>query len=70
MNMIVDVVDLKLPRKRKLPDFHYSQSSDARFYDDHPKKNYRQLYFETFDNIINFMKDCFNQTNYQIYVYS
>ena len=45
MSMIVDVVDLKLPRKRKLPDFHYSQSSDARFYDDHPKKKLSSLIF-------------------------
>ena len=35
---------------------------------DHPKKSYPQLYFETFDNI-NWIKDPFNQTDYQIYVH-
>ena len=30
------------------------------------KKIHRQLYFETFDNIINCIKDHFNQTDYQI----
>ena len=63
----LDVVDLKLPRKRKLLDFHHSQSLNDSFYHDHPKKFYRQLYFETFDNIINCIKDRFNQTDYQKY---
>ena len=39
------------------------------FYHDHPKKIYRQLYFETFDNIINRIKDRFNLADYQIYVH-
>ena len=30
-------------------------------------KLYRQLYFETFDNMINCIKDRFNQTDYKIY---
>ena len=33
------------------------------------KKNNRRLYFETFDNIINCIKDRFNQADYQIYVH-
>ena len=33
------------------------------------QKNYCQLYFETFDNIISSTKDHFNQTHYQIYVH-
>ena len=33
------------------------------------QKNYRQLYFETFDNIKNCIKYCFNQTDYQIYAH-
>ena len=33
------------------------------------KKIHRQLYFEVFDNIINCIKDRFNQTDYQIYVH-
>ena len=31
------------------------------------RKLYRQLYFETFDNMINCIKDRFNQTDYKIY---
>ena len=64
----LDVADPILTRKRKLPDSYHSQSSNDSFYHDHPKKIYRQLYFETFDNI-NCIKDCFNQTDYQIYVH-
>ena len=30
-------------------------------------KLYRQLYFETFDNMINCIKGRFNQTDYKIY---
>ena len=57
----LDVADPKLPRKKKLPHFYHSQSSNDSFYHDHPKKFYRQLYFETFDNIINCIKDRFNE---------
>ena len=58
------VVDLaKLPRKGKLPNFHYSQSPNDSFFHDYPQKIYCQLYFETFDNIINCIKDHFNQTD-------
>ena len=59
----------KLPCKRKLPDFYHSQSSNDTFYQNHPKKFYRQLYFETLDNFINCIKDHFNLTDYQIYVH-
>ena len=43
-------------------------SSNDSFHHDYPKKNYCQLYFEIFDNIINCIKDSFNQTDYQMYV--
>ena len=39
------------------------------FYHDNLKTLYRQLYFQNFDNIINCIKDHFNQTGYQIYVH-
>ena len=64
----LDEEDPKLPRKRKLPGFYHFQSSNDSFYHDHPKKFSRQLHSETFDNI-NCIKDCFNQTDYQIYVH-
>ena len=57
---------------KTLPDFYHSQSSNDKnddFYHDHPKKIHRQLYFETNDNIINCIKDCFNRTDYQISVH-
>ena len=63
------VADPKLPRKRKLTDSCCSQSSNDTFYHDHPKKIYRQLYFETLDNIINCIKNHFNQTDYQTYAH-
>ena len=63
----LDVVDLKLPCKRKLQDFHHSLSSNDSFY--YPKTFYRQLYFETFDNTTNCIKYRFNQKDYQIYVH-
>ena len=47
-----DVAYPKLPRKRKLPNFYHFQSLNDSLYHDHPKKSYRQLYFETFDNIL------------------
>ena len=65
----LDVVDPKLPCKRKLPDFYHSQSSNDSFYHDHPKHFHRQLYSETFANTINCIKDPFNKTDYQIYVH-
>ena len=40
----------KLPCKRKLPDFYHSQSSNDTFYQNHPKKFYRQLYFDSYTN--------------------
>ena len=64
----LDVADPKLPRKRKLIDFYHSQSSDE-FLPRSSKKIYRQLYFENFYNIINCIKDSFNQKDYQIYVH-
>ena len=39
------------------------------FYNDHPKNFHRELYFETFDNIINCIKDRFNQADCQIHVH-
>ena len=33
------------------------------------KKIHCKLYFETFDNIINYIRDRFNQANYQICVH-
>ena len=36
---------------------------------DDPEKFYRQLYFKTFDNIMNCIKSSFNQKGYQIYVH-
>ena len=47
-----DVAYPKLPHKRKLPNFYHFQSLNDSLYHDHPKKSYRQLYFETFDNIL------------------
>ena len=51
-----------------LPDFYDSQTLNDSFYHDHPKASYHQMYFETFDDIINCIKDRFNQTDYEIYV--
>ena len=48
--------------------FYHSQSLNDSFYHDRPKKFYRQLYFETFDNI-NCIKDGFDQTGYEMYVH-
>ena len=62
----LDVVDQKLPCKRKLPDFYHSQSPNDSFYHDQPKNIYRLLYFETLANIINRIKDRFNKRDYQI----
>ena len=55
--------------QRKLPNFYHSQSSNESLYHDHPQKVHCHLYFETFHNIINCIKDRFNQTDYQIYVH-
>ena len=55
-NTELDVVDPKLPRKRKLPEFYRCDN----FYHDHPKSTCRQLYFENLNNIINSIKDRFN----------
>ena len=53
-----------------IPDFYHSQSLNDSFYHDYPKIIHRrQLYFETFDNIINCIKGRFNQIDYHIYVH-
>ena len=67
-NIELVVANRKLPRERNLPDLHHSQSSNDIFYHNHPKTFYCQLYFKTFGNILNYIKDRLNQKDYQIYV--
>ena len=67
-NIELVVANLKLPRERTLSDLYHSRSSNDIFYHNHPKTFYRQLYFETFGNILNCIKDRLNQKDYQIYV--
>ena len=57
------------PEAATLYDFYHSQSSNDSFYHDHLKHFYHQLYFETFHNIINRIKDRFNHADYQIFVH-
>ena len=57
------------PVNKTLHDFYHSQSSNDSFYHDHPKKLHRQLYFKPFDDIINSIKDRFNQTDYEIHLH-
>ena len=66
-NIELVIANLKLPRERKLSDLYNSQSSNDIFYHNHPKTFYRQLYFKTFGNILNCIKDRLNQKDYQIY---
>ena len=60
----------KLPRKRKLPDFYGAKTGNATpHFHDSPKDRYRAIYFETYDSVINFIKQIFDQPDYRTYIY-
>ena len=63
-----DVNDPVLKRKRKLP-LRFDQSGEADHeFPDTPYEHYLQLYLKVLDNVINKIKDRFNQSGYQIYM--
>ena len=60
----------KLPRKRKLPDYYGAKTGNATpHFHDSPKDRYRAIYFETYDSVINFIKQRFVQPDYRSYMY-
>ena len=60
----------KLPRKRKLPDYYGAKTGNATpHFHDSPKDRYRAIYFETYDSVINFIKQRFDQPDYRTYMY-
>ena len=60
----------KLPRKRKLPDYYGAKTGNATpHFHDSPKDCYRAIYFETYDSVINFIKQKFDQPDYRTYMY-
>ena len=60
----------KLPRKRKLPDYYGAKTGNATpHFHDSPKDCYRAIYFETYDSVINFIKQRFDQPDYRTYMY-
>ena len=62
-----DVNDPVLKRKRKLPSRFDHGEADHEF-PDTPYEHYLRLYLEALDNVINRIKDRFNQPGYQIYM--
>ena len=60
----------KLPRKRKLPDYYGVKTGNATpHFHDSPKDRYHATYFETYDSVINFIKQRFDQPDYRTYMY-
>ena len=60
----------KLPRKQKLPDYYGAKTGNATpHFHDFPKDRYRAIYFETYDSVINFIKQRFDQPDYRTYMY-
>ena len=60
----------KLPRKQKLPDYYGAKTGNATLhFHDSPKDRYRAIYFETYDPVINFIKQRFDQPDYRTYMY-
>ena len=45
----------------------YDDGSATGTFHDSPKMYYRQLYYEAIDNIVNGLKDCFEQPGYKVY---
>ena len=58
----------KLPRKRKLPEYYGAKTGNVTPHDS-PKDRYRAIYFETYDSVINFIKQRFDQPEYRTYMY-
>ena len=60
----------KLPRKRKLPDYYGAKTGNATLhFHDSPKDRYRAIYLETYDSVINFIKQRFDQPDSRTYTY-
>lgn len=65
------VSDPKLPRKRKMPDYFNKVSDgppETYHFHDTAKDRYRHVYFETFDLVINYIQQRFDQPDYKTYV--
>ena len=68
--MQLGTAEPKLPRKRKLPDYYGAKTGNATpHFHDSPKDRYRAIYFETYDSVINFIKQRFDQPDYRTYMY-
>ena len=61
-----DVEEPHLSRQRKMPKRFDPGSSSGDFHTS-PKLYYRQLYYGAVDNVINCLKDRFNQPGYKLY---
>ncbi len=62
----LDIEELKLPRRRKLPWRYEDGNSEAEF-DTGVKEYYKRIYYEALDLIVNCIKRRFDQEGYQIY---
>ena len=62
----VDVNDLVLPRKRKVPKRFEQGNAPAEFHST-PKSHYRQVYYEALDLLVQAIEDRFNQSGYRTY---
>ena len=68
----IEVSDPSLPRKQKIPKkledcFGYG-TSDTSHFPDTPKSHYRYMYLNVLDNVIQCIKDRFNQPDFQKYM--
>ena len=68
----IEVSDPSLPRKRKilkrLEDCFGYGTSDTSHFPDTPKSHYRCIYLDVLDNVIQCIKDRFNQPDFQKYM--
>ena len=68
--MQLGTAEPKLPRKQKLPDYYGAKTGNVTpHFHDFPKDRYRAIYFETYDSVINFIKQRFDQPDYCTYMY-
>ena len=62
----VDVGEPEVPRQRKMPK-RYDDGLATGIFHDSPKLYYRQLYYEAIDNIVNGLRNRFEQPGYKVY---
>ena len=63
----LDVDDVKLLRKRKVPSRFESSERESYHYHENPEDKYKQVYYEAFDRVIACIRERFEQKDYQMY---